>query len=278
MKHSKTIEAPFAALLGLALVGIALLSGCAEEKTVSNTDLVAKPQVAGEASLDDFVFPSRPPRLSHGKVVFEQNCASCHSGKAFTYGQVKDKRPIDMYLLLSRGDTNHKPFGKLSYDERWEAVFYTRYLAGAATTQKPMAQLEAVFGGNCAVCHGKKGLADGSLYTGHGPHELKMATVKNAFDPAPADFHSYSRMYNRTDDQLVKFISEGIYPSAMPSWKGRVDKAKGVTFDDALILDLVKYVRSLSFENDLGTAAPASESNKAKSNQELSAKPVSGKV
>jgi len=276
MKKSHSILQPVAGLLALAVLGIVLLSGCGQEATVSDTSLVAKPQFEGQASTDDFVFPSRPPRLSHGKVVFEQNCAQCHTGK-FTYGQVKDKRPIDTYLLLSRGDANHKPFTKLSYDERWEAAFYTRYLAGAATTQRPMAELDAVFGGNCAVCHGKKGLADGSLYTGHGPHELKMATIKNAFDPAPADFHSYSRMYNRTDDQLVKFITEGIYPSAMPSWKGRVDKAKNVTFDDAMILDLVKYVRSLSFDNDLPAASSASDAKKAPE-RELSARPVPAKM
>jgi hypothetical protein len=48
---------------------------------------------------------------------------------------------------------------------------------------------------------------------------------------------------------MVKYIKEGVYPSAMPSWYGRVDTAKNVKFDDVLITDLMKYVRSFSYDD-----------------------------
>ena len=86
-----------------------------------------------------------------------------------------------------------------------------------------------------------------------------------------ANFHSYARMYNRADDQLVKFITEGVYPSAMPSWKGREDKDKNVVFDDPLILDLVKYVRAFAYENDLPDEESKGPVSGPKHSKELSA-------
>lgn len=245
---------PFAKLFqGLAssvlLVVLMLpLSGCVQEAEVtSNKDLVKTPALNATLADQDFAFPSRPPRLSEGKKVFQQNCLTCHA--SFSYDKVRDVRPIDTYLLLSQGLNGHPSFKKLSRDQRWEAVFYARYMGGGADIKTP--GVDALFGANCAVCHGKKGDAEGSLHTGHGPHELGMAPVKNAFYPPPANFTYYPRVYNRTDDQLVKHISEGVYPSAMPSFLGREDKAKGVVFTEPVIRDLVKYVRKFSYENDL---------------------------
>jgi len=259
VKHSRKLHTLMMALF----VGMALIySGCASEESLNTkAGFVQEPVLNPQLAKEDFAFPSRPPRLSHGKVVFEQNCAVCHHGNLH-YDKIKTERPIDTYLMLTRGDNNHPTFKNLDRDQRWEAVFYARYLGGEADIKNK--DIAAIFGSNCAVCHGTKGFADGPLYTGHGPHELGMAPVKNAFEPPPANFHSYARMYNRTDDQMFKFISEGVYPSAMPSWKGREDKAKGVTFDDSLIHDLVKYVRQFSYENDLEVDPSPPSSSKSK--------------
>ncbi len=259
----------------LGLVGLMLLApltGCvATEKKVSTKAslLTSEPVLDPKLVKEDFSFPSQPPQLSQGKVVFQQNCASCH-GAGLSYDKVKDQRPIDTFLMITRGDKGHPSFRGLTRDERWQAIWYARYLAGEADIKNK--DIAAIFGSNCAVCHGAKGFADGPLYTGHASaHELGMAPVKGAFDPPPANFHSYSRMYNRTDDQLVKFITEGVYPSAMPSWKGRVDRDKNVVFDDALIRDLVKYVRTFSYENDL----PEGESQKPSASEKPSSKMLS---
>jgi mono/diheme cytochrome c family protein len=266
-----------ALLFSLGLAGMVIMSGCSSEKDLSGEQkLLQEPVLNAELAKEDFSFPSRPPRLSQGQAVFQQNCATCHTAKTISYDKIKNARPIDMYLMLTRGDKNHngETFKKLTRDKRWESVFYYRHLAGAADIKTK--EVAALFGANCAVCHGSKGFADGPLYTGHASaHELGMAPVKNAFDPPPANFHSYSRMYNRTDDELVKFISEGIYPSAMPSWKGRRDVDKNIDFNEATIRDLVKYVRTFAYENDLPTDTSAKPAS-GKNGKELSELPANG--
>jgi mono/diheme cytochrome c family protein len=247
----RMLLAGFSLLLSMA--SLSMLTGCgAEEKSVSSSNSNLTQQVVLDETLskEDFSFPSREPRLTRGAQVFSQNCAVCHGQgkKRLTYEYYKSARPIDDFLLLTRGDRKHPRFDKLTRDERWEAVFYSRYLAGGFHTKMQYSDLEALFGGNCAVCHGKKGFADGSLYTGHGPHELGMSPVKMAFHPPPANFHSYSRLYNRTDEELVRHIQQGLYPSAMPSFQGRQDIDKKVVFNEDSIRDLVKYVRTFAID------------------------------
>jgi hypothetical protein len=189
--------------------------------------------------------------------------------------------PIDMFLMLTSGKgrtpeemhatperwavlpKNHPVFrDTLGRDDRWAAVFYTRYLAGDGDIHYTLGggkkmnreDIASVFGGNCAVCHGKKGNGEGTLYTGHPPgHELAVSPVHGGlFYPPPANFTSANRLYNRTDAQLFKYIAEGIYPSAMPPWMGKVDKAGGFTFDDPMIWNLVRHIRSFGYQDDLG--------------------------
>jgi hypothetical protein len=152
----------------------------------------------------------------------------------------------------------------LNRDDRWAVIFYTRYLAGAGDIKSPDPKTDVanIFGGNCAVCHGTKGRADGPLHTGKtGNHELHDAPLHHDFVPPPADFRQYDRMYNRTDAQLFRYICQGIYPSGMPSWYGNVnvDKETGevtYVFDDSLIWNLVRHVRSLAYDNDLDPNLP----------------------
>lgn len=246
---------------GLTLLALTFaFSACESDQALSDKSLhlVVPATLSEQYSKDDFAFPSRPPRLSMGKQVFAQNCSVCHVQKRITYNQIRQERPIDTYLMLTRGDKHHKSFkDTLTRDERWEAVFYARYIAGDGSYVGNKPKYDALFGANCAVCHGKKGNTEGTLHTGNGGHDLGMAPVKGAFYPPPANFTSYSRMYNRYNDRLVKHIEEGIYPSAMPSFLGRVyDKETGAQFDEATITELVKYVRGFSYENDLPNDEP----------------------
>ena len=190
--------------------------------------------------------------------------------------------PIDYYLYLTTGhgpdvfmktNERRKVFpafhpgkdGKvqtfrdtLSRQQRWEVIFYTRYLAGLADTGfksldgKPLVLASDIYGGNCAVCHGKRGHADGFLHTGKASsHELKNGPIHGAFYPPPANFTQYVRVYNRTDAQWYKYLCQGIYPSAMPSWYGNVDRDKNFVFNHELLWKLPRYLRTLSYNNDL---------------------------
>ena len=148
----------------------------------------------------------------------------------------------------------------ITRDNRWASIWYYRFLSGQGTYSYAKKDLASIYGANCAVCHGKGGKADGSLYTGHASaHELGMSPYRNDFYPPPANFRDYSRFYNRTDDILVKHIAEGVYPSAMPSWYGRQDKDRNFVFDEPFIRDMVYYLREFAYENDLPDAEqPAS--------------------
>lgn len=253
-------------LMGLSLLLVMLsLSACTTESRLpaqvlrsghEKVDLTQVGSKKDQAIKDDFAYPASIPKLSLGKVVFTQNCASCHAPSSLSYAKIKDTRPVESFLLLSRGEHGHPAFRNLTRQQRWESVFYYRFLAGGDSFTVPRQDLQGIYGSNCAVCHGKQGFADGPLYSGHASrHELGMAPTKNAFYPPPANFRDYPRFYNRTDDVLVKHISEGLYPSAMPPWLGRVDKDKQFVFDESMIRELVFYVREFSYENDL----PANE-------------------
>ncbi|MBY0405723.1 MAG: cytochrome c [Cyanobacteria bacterium] len=276
------------ALGGFVLLGSVFLSGCVVDKQVTGeTDKVlAQPVVDVKLASDDFGFPSAKPTLSRGKVVFEQNCAQCHTPDFWQDKKVQTTlsftTPIDYYLMLSRGtapavahptDERHQMmpgehlgpkgeklvFKNLSRDDRWAVLFYTRYLAGlgemaiANQEGKALNIASDVYGGNCAVCHGNTGNAEGFLHTGkpskHGPEGGKVHM--GLFQPPPANLNEYQRMYNRTDAQLNKYISQGIYPSAMPRWYGRQDKDKKYVYNNEMLWKIVRYVRTFTYKNDL---------------------------
>lgn len=262
-----------------SIAGIGLLTGCTQKTDIKASQLASAPQLKPVANAIDFSYPARQPSLKRGKEVFTNNCMTCHTPSFFKGAKVqKDllfSTPIDLYVMLSTGhapklvketDTrkelrlagNHPSFkDKLSRDQRWDAIFYIRHLAGgsdinhAATNNDP--DVAAIYGANCAVCHGKKGNANGPLHTGHpSSHELQGGKVHGGlFYPAPARFTQYDRMFNRTDAQLYKYIAEGVYPSGMPAWLGNVDQDKSYTFDETLLWMLVKHVRLLSYKSDL---------------------------
>jgi len=266
------------------------LSGCAGQTTKivenqSNNGLLSEPVVDKTLVAQDFAFPSRYPSLMRGREIFQAQCIKCHAQGYWQNDKVKHDisytTPIDTYLMLTTGQApavemptlqrrqvlpaRHPSFrDQLSRDDRWAVIFYTRYLAGAGDIQSPdpKTDVAAIFGGNCAVCHGTKGQADGPLYTAKtGNHELHDGTQVHNLMPAPANFRQFNRLYNRTDAQLLKYICEGIYPSAMPAWFGNVnvDKDSGkitYIFTDNLISNLVRHVRTLAYDNDLSQDLP----------------------
>ncbi|MEB3286419.1 MAG: hypothetical protein VKJ04_02835 [Vampirovibrionales bacterium] len=275
-------------LMALILPLLFLASACSVATQSKDTNLLATPVVDQRLSKDDFGFPSRAPSLKQGREVFGNQCISCHSKAFFQTDKVKRNlnvtTPIDLYLMLSSGEAHavvnpspervqvlpkqHPAFrDKLSRDERWAVLFYARYLAGAGDMPGPATApgetVASIFGGNCAVCHGTRGLADGPLHLGKtGSHEIKNADIKENLLPPPARFHDdYARMYNRSDAQLFKYVCEGIYPSAMPSWYGNVHRDPATNkivyvFDSPLISRLIRHVRGFAYENDLPLSDP----------------------
>lgn len=289
--HFSSPKSFFSQALVLATVMAILpmaISGCTErEAKVSNATapLVSEADTDTRLAHEDFAFPSKPPSLKQGRLLFQQQCMKCHAPAFWQTQKVKEDiaytTPIDTYLLLTTGKApevvmptaqrrqllpkGHPAFKtELSRDDRWAVIFYARYLAGAGDIKSPDPKVDVanIFGGNCAVCHGTKGRADGPLHTGKtGNHELHDAQQRPNFMPPPADFRQYERIYNRTDAQLFRYICQGIYPSGMPSWYGNVnvDKDTGkvtYVFDDKLIWNLVRHVRTLAYENDLSDLKP----------------------
>jgi mono/diheme cytochrome c family protein len=191
-----------------------------------------------------------------GKIVWQKlNCAVCHgmdgkgkSGKCSMdlsdkYHMVK-QRPVEQYkfLVFGRPSITHPSINKLvSRKEAWNLVFYVRSLARPPLTDKEADDLFAVFGSNCAVCHGSKGYGDGP--------------VGRNFEPMPANFQNFARFYERSDYELWDHIANGIKWEGMPNFLGKEDKAKNIKFDQAYIWKLVDYVRHFQ-ESPQSTVQP----------------------
>ncbi len=226
----------------LILILPLLLAACSQE-VVKNNGLTKEDITAGS---QEVIYPDAPPSVPDGQVTWEKlNCASCHgiSGKGVP-GKTKidltekkymnKQKPTDEYKLLAFGDpklpADHPALYKIiSRRENWNLVFYVRSLARPPMSPSKIMDVDAVFGSNCAVCHGKKGYGDGPL-----AHNL---------EPVPANFQNFKRFYDRTDAVLWDHIANGIKWEGMPNFLGKEDKAKNIKFDETYIWQLVDYVR-----------------------------------
>ncbi|MDX2085938.1 MAG: c-type cytochrome [Candidatus Melainabacteria bacterium] len=272
-------------LLALLTVLVPLFSACSMQSVsvdpVNKASLVETPVFDERMVKEDFSFPGKRPSLLAGRQVYQKSCSSCHAVDFWQKPSVQQDlaltTPIDLYLYLTTGDPPkvigpsevrqsrllkaHPAFRSLARDDRWAVLFYARHLAGAGdlafkNRKGEDLSVATIFGANCAVCHGKEGNGDGTLHTGHVHKGAPGKVHSGLFQPAPAMFTQYKRLYNRTDAQLVKYIKQGLYPSAMPPWYGLYDKDKDFLFDDYLIWRLVRHVRSFGYTNDLPDGEP----------------------
>lgn len=240
--------------LALALVPVMVgLTACGETKInlpSSEDGLVSTKVTQGSG---EPIWPNDDPSIPDGKGVYAaQNCAACHGvdGKPVA-GKAKvdfsDKawarlqKPVDQYDVITNGKeaiAGHPTMqGKLKTGETWNLVFYVRSLATPPMSDEEIGVIDPVFGGNCAVCHGKKGFGNGPLMKG------------NTLEPLPANFQSFPRFYDRDDATLYDHIANGIKWEGMPNFLGKEDKPKGVKFDEAYIWKLVGYVRHFHESN-----------------------------
>jgi len=239
-KMTKFLAANF---MPFACLSVLMLTACSGTQVINGSEskLVKENVTAGN---EEVIYPDAPPSVPDGKVVWQKmNCAVCHgiegkgiSGKCTIdlsdkYHMVKET-PLEEYKFLVFGKPGlvHPCINNLtSRREAWNLVFYVRSLARPPLTAKQIDEMTAVFGSNCAVCHGTKGYGDGPL--------------GRNFEPVPANFQNYERFYNRTDYVLWDHIANGIKWEGMPNFLGKEDKAKNVKFDQAYIWKLVDYVR-----------------------------------
>lgn len=189
----------------------------------------------------DFLYPSHNPSIVTGKEVFRANCSKCHGDLSQADQQLvsymRKRTPEKQFEAICGGQHNFK--NKLSIDERWDALMYlrTKVLGYYPTGSDEGAQMDSLFGGNCAICHGTRGQGDGNLH--------KMLY------PPPANFNMFKRLYTRSDEKLFNEISYGIPWTAMPAWKDRHDFDKHQDFNEELIWKLVRYVRSFAYSQEL---------------------------
>lgn len=232
-------------VVSLLLVGLVFsISSCSYNpaKSDKKTKKMQKILLDKKASLEDMDFPSHDPSIIKGKGVYAQNCAQCHGNKPnLNASYMRTRTPQEQYLFVTRGvdGKKHSFTSKLTREERWDALMYMRanILGYYPVAGAQLAELDSIFGGNCAVCHGTRGHGDGPLH--------------KSLVPPPANFNDFSRLYTRSDDYLFDEISHGIAWTAMPAWKNRYDYDKGTYFDDNLRWKLVRYVRQFGFSQEV---------------------------
>lgn len=237
---------------------IALLASCSQPE-IKVTDGAMLSEKQTQAPENFVVYPDDRPSIPDGKLSWTSpekgNCASCHgaTGSGGSAPALSDpmamakQKPVALYKFITYGkNKEHQLQDKLTNREIWNLVFYTRSLATAPLTQAQIDEINPVFGSNCAVCHGTKGDGDGPL-------------ARN-LEPMPANFQTFRRFYDRTDDTLFDHIANGIKWEGMPNFLGREDRKKNVKFDHAYIKKLVQYVRTFHVSNESTMVADAGSS------------------
>ncbi|MFQ6116691.1 MAG: c-type cytochrome, partial [Candidatus Bipolaricaulia bacterium] len=173
---------------------------------------------------------------ANGPSLYDNNCAVCHGATGEKMPAV-DFSSAEFIESLGRAGISHairegkggmpafsKPAGgPLSYEEIEAIVRYVVSLAGAPP--KPELDLAALYGDNCAACHGE----DGS--------RIPSANLGSA------EFWS-----SRSDEELFAATAKG--KGGMPAQSS----AEGGRLSDEEIAAILKYLKS---EAGLGPSAPA---------------------
>ena len=238
-EQTKGILKTITLVLTIVLVGF-MISACQSNLSIKKVSVPSdqKPLITEKATQEDFAYPTKDPSIVEGKKLFSQNCASCHSfgtGKnPFTLKYVNSVTPAHIFKTITSSEKHPSFKDKLNRQQRWDAVMYLRYeLFGLP---KDYDDIKTKFGGNCAVCHGTRGFADGPLHY--------------YLNPLPANFNQFDRLYEKTDEKIFDEISNGIPWTAMPPWANRVDKDKHYTFDESFRWELVKYIRYFGYSTE----------------------------
>jgi mono/diheme cytochrome c family protein len=269
----------------LAVPLATMLASCGQVNLETKDPNLTKPTVT-QMDLQNPVpiYPADTPSSADGKIVWQkENCAACHGDGTGGSANINftdklymaQQKPVDQYMFIAYGqNTNHpkdgakavpthpQMFNQITNRQIWNLVFFCRSLARPVieSGNPEYLALDAVFGSNCVVCHGKKGNGDGPL-----AHNL---------EPVPANFASFPRFYDRTDAILWDHIANGIKWEGMPNFLGKQDKAKNVKFDKDYIWKLVQYVRHFQSTEQSFTVAQSNNSQSGDAQKSTTATPT----
>lgn len=236
----------FIKFLPLVLL-VAFSTACEYKPSTEKTKELQKIQLEADSTEASLDWPTHDPSLVKGSQVFKANCASCHAkadgkpGRIHNKEYMRTRSPIEQYETLMTGNKKGMPSFKdnLNREERWDALLYMRaeILGYYPLNSADLAEMDKIFGANCAVCHGTRGHGDGPLH--------------KSLEPMPANFNQFSRLYTRTDNKLHHEISHGIPWTAMPAWKDRRDFDLHYSFDNKMVWKLVRYVRQFGHTQEV---------------------------
>lgn len=237
----------FSSFLLLSIFSIAVFcSGC----TPGKSEYSSGSSFAGMSKdLDKvmIVYPMSNPSITEGRELWDKmNCASCHGDHGQGVAGKSDTDLSDEFFMYRR--TPIKMYRELYFDlpkkghvkidappqKVWGLVFFIRSLSCPPFSNETLAEMEPFFSANCAACHGMKGFGDGEKAKG--------------LNPRPANFHQYNRLYDRQDFMLFNHIGDGLFPAAMPPWRGFKDPQLKVEVDNRYIKKLVEYVRHFAVD------------------------------
>src|SRR3989449_923727 len=171
--------------------------------------LIQRVAAAAGGALDPY--PQRPPSLTRGAAVFQEQCVPCHG--ATGRGDGPKARRLQGPAPASLAD-------RAAMSSVSPVDVYRKLTIGVAGTAMPQFE-ETLYAAQCASCHGATGGGDGPL--------AKSLSVR---PPALADLAVLGRF---TDQELTRLILQGRPGTPMPGFAR--------TLDSGQVAGLVAFLR-----------------------------------
>jgi len=186
----------------------------------------ARQQVMHATGVESEVFPPQSPSFERGRMLFVENCSSCHGEGGDGRGEnaaklspppanftdplfMDGETPYDFFHVITLGKrTSAMPaWGDvLSLQERWDLVSYLWTLAPGRAR---LAEGQGLYLAQCAGCHGAGG-------DGRGPWASSLLTPVR-------DLTQLAITTRRSNLELVAVVAEGVAATAMPPFERSMD-------------------------------------------------------
>lgn len=167
--------------------------------------------------------PAKQPSAGRG-----QQLALALPAQLADAAYLRNQPPAAVYERL-RADT---AFAATNDDDLWDAVAFAYLRAAGADSIK---RGEALFGRDCAACHGAAGKGDGPA----GKKLPGLTAMHPEMKPGPADLSDAETMLGASDVLLQGKVLRGGMGTGMPEWRS--------LYSDADLWDVVHYLRTLVF-------------------------------